>query len=283
MIPSLPAPVTPLLHLRLNKPAQQKQIPPYLFPLPSKKQNPGPGGRFGVVWALLTSQRVGLTLLLSHRKSTTSPRPPPAGTCASTARARSCASRAPSTPACSCRRSTSASSRPSTWRCRSARSWRPSWGSRRPRYGPAWAGGRARPRGRAARGLVPVAAPGATPDEDCVTVPGRTWSRAEPCRAAAGELAPVGPRGSDSGRPCLHLPAAAGLSQPRSLATGPAVPGAGRPWAAGRGEWVFEGDGERQAGGSGAARSQGRSELIKPGKRRQVGTCRQRGGDRGEE
>lgn len=29
-----------------------KANPPYLFPLPSKKQNPGPGGRFGVVWAL---------------------------------------------------------------------------------------------------------------------------------------------------------------------------------------------------------------------------------------
>lgn len=95
--------------------------------------------------------------------------------------------------------------------------------------------------------------------------------------------APLGPRGWDLGCPFSHLPEAEGLSQPWSLAAGPAVPGVGRPRAAGRGEWVFEGDGERQAGGSGAARSQGRSELIKTGKRRQVGTCRQRGGDRGEE
>lgn len=111
---------------------------------------------------------------------------------------------------------------------------------------------------------------------------GCSWNAAEPCRAAAGELAPVGPRGSGSGCSCSHLPAALGLSQPRSLAAGPAVPGAGRPWAVGWGEWVFEGDGERQAGGSGAARSQGRSELIKLGKEETSGNLpAARGGLRG--
>lgn len=113
-------------------------------------------------------------------------------------------------------------------------------------------------------------------------MPGRNWNGAEACRAAAGELAPVGPQGSGLGRPCSHLPAAPGLSQPRSLAAGPAVPGAGRPWAAGRGEWVFEGDGERQAGGSGCSPEPGAKRAHKAGEEETSGNLpAARGGPRG--
>lgn len=125
---------------------------------------------------------------------------------------------------------------------------------------------------------------GATPDfrlrhdagvqlEACRAVPccgWGAWRRWAPGARVRGAPAHTSQRHRDFPSPGAWLPA-----RP--------CPGVGRPRAAGRGEWVFEGDGERQAGGSGAARSRGRSELIKPGKRRQVGTCRQRGGDRGEE
>lgn len=226
----------------LNTPAQQKQVLP--FPLPSKtnlqKAKPAAAPRARVGWFGVVGVFFNLpacwfnSLLLSPPKSTRSPRPSPTGSCASTARGRSCASRAPSTPACSCKPSTSASSRPSTWRCRSAPSWQPSWGSPRPRYGPLrGARGWSRPWGCATRGARAHRCSGS---DSGLRLPHDAGVQLELCRAVpchGGGAGAGGPPGLRFGAPLLAPPSGTG--------TFPALepgcwPGRARCWAAlGRG------------------------------------------------